>query len=61
LGESLDVADLRKTERNQQSGGSGRLLGYHEKAQKLLKEKKSVEAKISEYSELSKEFEESAY
>lgn len=54
----FDVAGL--TERLGQINKTTEEEGFwndHEKAQKLLKEKKSVESKIKEYEELTKEFE----
>lgn len=54
----FDVAGL--TERLGQINRAAEEDGFwddHEKAQKLLKEKKSVESKIEEYEELKKEFE----
>ena len=54
----FDVAGL--TERLEQINRTTEEEGFwddHEKAQKLLKEKKSVESKISEYADLKKEFE----
>lgn len=54
----FDVAGLseRLNEINKATEADG-FWDDHEKAQKLLKEKKSVESKIDEYRELSKEFE----
>jgi peptide chain release factor 2 len=54
----FDVAEL--TEKLEQINRTTEENGFwddHEKAQKLLKEKKSVESKISAYSDLKKEFE----